>query len=823
MNINSTKIVLIVGILIRFVLIPHTGHPGTYEKSQNLDYLFILGELPTIRDTAFGISYYLIYAPAYIFYNFLSEILNIRYDFVLASLLKMPPFVGDLIIFYALYEIVRLKVNRKLALPVASAYFLNPYVIWLGSAVGNSNNLDAAFLLLSFLYLIKHSYIKGGSFFGIAVFFRFFPVLLLPALIFYILSQKEDVNKRLTKFLIGFIGFSSLLVLPYFLVIIKLYLLSPSSLTQYIFHISGASSATAAYMNPNIEYFMYNFTGFLATLGFYSKLKILYGAKSFLLTFLAIQAAIILYLRKKGLSANQLLHFPVILFALFLIQIPLQQHHYLQWAFPFLLLSSRAFGTAPAHFLTIAWLSNLLIDPIISQSYKYYFGITFPNPFPDKTKYLLSIPLQQSISVLSGAIFALYVSFAIRELIRKEPRRESEFNSLESSLGDSKSVLFIGILLVAYGAIEILKITYEVYFITNTVLILFGLYILFELSKVLRKYKILDINLKIGNINMPVLPYIVSLFIFSILIAPSNLSIMIFLITNILILGFIIGSESPSLKMLQSISYIFTFLVTTLAVLVHTSQLILLSYILVFASWILIQLKSNVARIRTDKSVIIEMHESVPELNKRKTLMLLVVFLVIQFILFKPVIEGDVPNRRSIWCCINWKVEGTEISGFVERNISHQTWEFKPIWITPFLTEEMKKASTAYVMLTGKFKADEFNGSGSTSTNLNETIIEIALNGNLIYNSAPSSPRDVLEVTIPIQYLKPENKLEVTDTTGSEVDSVVIQMNFNSEKVLSTPFWKKFPFSGYLFGGILLIYILLIVRSGREFIRVLKN
>ncbi len=815
MKINGNiKLVLLLGILIRLILIPHTVHPAVFEKSKILDYLFILGSPSFILgDTSVGISYYYTYAPVYILNNFISGAFNFNYDFVFVSILKIPPLAGDLIIFYALFEIVRLKVNRELAFVTASAYFLNPYVIWLSSAVGHAENLTAGFLLLSILYLIKYSYTKSGIFFGIAVLFRFFPVLLLPAFVFYIFSQKE--NRGLTKFLLGFIATSLFLALPYFLVIFKLYLESPSSLIQFISNMFGSSGSAAAVAHPKFEQFPYNFTGFLASIGLYTKMQFLLGAASFLITFLAIQTIIILYLKKNKLSYYHLLHFPVILFALFLVQIPLQQHHYLQWAFPFFLLSSYAFKTAPRYFPDVIWVSNLIIDPILSQSYKYYLGTTFPDPFKDKTAYFLNILLQQSLSVLIGLVLVTYLICSIITIVRKE-------NSLKlaksTNVREHEFTFFLNIVLASYGIVEIFKIAYNIYII-NIVSLLLGIFLLMAIIKVINKYNLRETSKEIrDDFKYYLYTYVALLFFFAILTIPTDLIASLFFIIQI---GIFILADRYACGLplsTKTISYIFTLIVATLIILENKSYALLISYFFVVAATILLFIKSDFS-LTPDREL--NFIESILNRTKNKIALIIALFLVIQFILFVPVIAGNVQNSRSYWCCVNYELEGRETYREIGQDVFYRVWDFTPFWITPFLDEDMKKISRTYVMFRGKFQFDEFENSGSTSNN-NPAVVEIRLNDKLIYDSIALSPSDS-KITIPIDDLKPENKLEVVSSKGWEGNSPVIFVGFDSRKALLSQFWRQIPFSTYIFGSIFIISLILVIRGAREFMKILES
>ena len=127
---ENIKLLFYIGLFIRIILAVYTSQVHTWTKMISMDELVILGNDPFLRATAFGPLNYLFYMPTYAIYEFL-RIIGIEYMFIALSLMRIPAILGDIILMFAVYQlIINLTNKKKLALFGASILFLNPYIIY---------------------------------------------------------------------------------------------------------------------------------------------------------------------------------------------------------------------------------------------------------------------------------------------------------------------------------------------------------------------------------------------------------------------------------------------------------------------------------------------------------------------------------------------------------------------------------------------------------------------------------------------------------------------------------------------------------------------
>jgi hypothetical protein len=545
-----------------------------------MDELLLGGYLPLLRTSSFGTGFYIFYIPMYVIYDFFQRF-GLSYNFLLISLFKIPPIIGNLIIFYSLYEILKIKTgSESTALKVSSFYFLNPYVIFMDSWVGHAEQLSVSFILLSFLFILKGHGGKSGAAFALSVFTRYIPILLFPAFSGYILiNRRKNVFFR---FLFYFIISSVILAIPYLLIFLRMYEFSPRMLLKFFAHFFHASTIKTVYSQRiNIEEFMFNFTGFFSTLGLWKFIKFIYGLKSFLLIYMSVMIGILLfvYIKEKKMTVNTFIVFPILLYSFFIVFIPLSQHHYLSWLLPFLFLT-RGLSMIPGYLITILWISNLLIDPITGGGYKYAFGATFSDPFSDKSKPLLNVPLQQALSGLMGFTIILIVYFCLKSL------KDDQSPYPEDVKINDYGKFYV--LFLIFGIVEIFKIVYNPILYKNWFSLLFGIFVLLEFFHTMEKdYKIFTF------IGMP-LPqkfYLFSITMVSIPILIIYFNFIFLFLVLIIING--ISWNSNSIIYIKSLilSNIFLFISISYFVLYIKEIYILPLYLLFMVSWVLSQMR----------------------------------------------------------------------------------------------------------------------------------------------------------------------------------------------------------------------------------------
>jgi Gpi18-like mannosyltransferase len=414
--------------VIRFTLAIWTQHAATFAKVQILDELFVLGSNPLIRTSSFGVSFYFFYIPAYIPYLTLG-LFNVRYDFLLSLLFRVPPAIGDIITFYALFSIgTHFSKDIKTGLAVGTVYFLNPYAIWLSSIVGHAESLMIGFVLLASVYLLKQKTLHSSVTFAFASMFRYLPVLILP---FFAAYTWKRSRSEMAKFLAVYIVTIAVLAIPDLLSFATIYSNSPSGFEAFMQHFIGSGSAVAGtghYPLMQIKQFTYNFTGILATLGLWPQVKVFFGFRNFLILYFAI---VLFSLKYKSAFSFQGINKSVIaIFCLLLIFTPLIQHQYLMWVFPFILLEAYLFRSIPRFIPKVLYLTLLLIDPIIEGSFFNYFDATIPSPIRQNQWPLRNITLELSLSalhVLTLVATVIIVLLLIRSMGSKTDEEQTNY------------------------------------------------------------------------------------------------------------------------------------------------------------------------------------------------------------------------------------------------------------------------------------------------------------------------------------------------------------------------------------------------------------
>ena len=439
---NKLLLILLLGLSFRFLLGLYAGdHAATYVKITLLEELFH-GGVPILRATSFGTSFYIFYIPVYFVYDFLRVFLSIDIAFFLNFLFKLPPILGDLITVYALYHISLSFTTSKKARNIAAFYFLNPYVIWMSSIVGHAEQLMMAFLLLSILFLIRKKIILASGSLALLVSFRHFPILVIPVILIYIWKTVASSASQTIRFLTIFIGLVTILATPYLYSIFVIYQTSPDAAWAFFDHwlgIRGGVGNVLEYSIAEISLLEYNFTGVFASLGIWETIKGFFGLRAYLVYFTFI-TIFFLYFFKKG-SINWINNYIIVIFSTFILIIPLAQHHYMMWVFPFMLLGAYIFRSIPKYFPLVLSFSVLGTDIFAGGSFVYWLDATFPKffgLFPERLSNWLffDYPFATSISIICAITLLLSIIFNL-SFIRHQSHDKipTEKNSRDVSHG----------------------------------------------------------------------------------------------------------------------------------------------------------------------------------------------------------------------------------------------------------------------------------------------------------------------------------------------------------------------------------------------------
>jgi len=177
--------IVIIGLAIRVLLAPFTAHPSDIGYWEEFGKALLTEQTNPYTSFVYPPPWILIVGAMYSLYlTFPSEIF-------LYLVLKLPIIVGDLLMGFVLYDVVKeLSGNRKLAKSALLLFLLNPYVIWISSVWGMFDVLPALCTLLSIRFYLKGNRKSSFLILGLGAAFKYYPILLLPVLLIY--EWKKD-------------------------------------------------------------------------------------------------------------------------------------------------------------------------------------------------------------------------------------------------------------------------------------------------------------------------------------------------------------------------------------------------------------------------------------------------------------------------------------------------------------------------------------------------------------------------------------------------------------------------------------------------------
>jgi Gpi18-like mannosyltransferase len=231
------RTLLFVGLAIRLAIAPFFAHPYDvyvwYVSGESL----LNGTTPVWSFlTPYSYSYFLFAFPAAIAFRALSAIFG-SHTILISSLppqlnpgafwnitlvpgplfdllVKLPLIASDTLVAVLLYRMVlRHLGDENLALSAATAWFLNPLVIWVSSGWGMFDTLPALFTVISLYFVLEKRFAYSGLAIVIAIALKFYAgVLVIPLLI---IARKEGGDNGLRRILVSIVLSSTVLFLPF--------------------------------------------------------------------------------------------------------------------------------------------------------------------------------------------------------------------------------------------------------------------------------------------------------------------------------------------------------------------------------------------------------------------------------------------------------------------------------------------------------------------------------------------------------------------------------------------------------------------------------
>jgi hypothetical protein len=132
--------------------------------------------------------------------------------------IKLMFLISDLVVGYLIFWIIRdITKDRRKAVLGFALWFLCPFVMTVGSVIGQFDTICVMMTLLAVIMLRKDRYVESGVMLCMATLMKFFPGFLIFIFVAYILSKNREngeVKRKLTMFLTGIAAAAVILFLP---------------------------------------------------------------------------------------------------------------------------------------------------------------------------------------------------------------------------------------------------------------------------------------------------------------------------------------------------------------------------------------------------------------------------------------------------------------------------------------------------------------------------------------------------------------------------------------------------------------------------------
>ena len=195
---------LIIGLLVRLVLAPFTGHPWDVKVWQDVGQRILAGgqNIYTVGLESNWYWGYYAYPPLWMIFCALGSLFASNL-YVMMLVLKLPMIVADVFAAQKIFEIIENKTgNEKTATKAYAYYFLNPFVILVGSAWGMFDALPMILTFLSTIYLYDKKWKESALTLGLGIAFKIYPVFLIPLYLYFMKYKQKVDNTTIIKYLV---------------------------------------------------------------------------------------------------------------------------------------------------------------------------------------------------------------------------------------------------------------------------------------------------------------------------------------------------------------------------------------------------------------------------------------------------------------------------------------------------------------------------------------------------------------------------------------------------------------------------------------------
>jgi hypothetical protein len=226
--------ILALGLIIRFALAPISGHPWDVYVWFDTGRIFAKGQNFYLnKEYSYPPLWALYLVVVNSVYSGLAPILGVHpldtsqvqnilgttqdigtpliTDWLFNLLVKLLLIAFDALLAFLIYRIVARRFGLpSRALLAFTAFFLNPYTIWISSVWGMFDVLPTYFMILAVLCMIDNRLELSGIVFGIATGLKYYPVLVLLVLMIGtgLISNRHKTQRLLIPFLGTVLAFS---------------------------------------------------------------------------------------------------------------------------------------------------------------------------------------------------------------------------------------------------------------------------------------------------------------------------------------------------------------------------------------------------------------------------------------------------------------------------------------------------------------------------------------------------------------------------------------------------------------------------------------
>ena len=228
---NRKTKAFIIGLIVRFALAPFTGHPWDVKIWIDVGKRAFAGQ--NIYDVGVQTNWYwgyYAYPPLWMVWCAFSYLFSANLYFE-TLVLKIPIIIADAFAAQAIYDVVfqRTK-DEQTANKAFIFYFLNPFVILVGSIWGMFDAVPMLLTFLSGVYLYNGRLKESALALGLGTALKVYPAFLLPLYFYYMVYKRREGLVDVLKYLLMSAAPTALLSIPFLILNYKSYL------TQILFH-----------------------------------------------------------------------------------------------------------------------------------------------------------------------------------------------------------------------------------------------------------------------------------------------------------------------------------------------------------------------------------------------------------------------------------------------------------------------------------------------------------------------------------------------------------------------------------------------------------